>query len=252
MRWNPRRRQVTSVVYVQSGKKEAEKPKSPWNSLEVWKLCVGALTPLFIAIIGVSATVTLHRQDVERAQREDLRVKKAAADPLIEDLQNTVSQVSTALMSAEMAVEKPDAEARDKALSKLNAAITETRQKLHDDNSKLRYIINEPAVINDLASSELAESIEVSLAMTCVIDHGMPNKPQCTVDKHVKQLTNCNYAKVLALRMFELIPIRLDGIDTRGCYLNSMVLPTDLVALKKAYADAAAMTASVAASAASH
>ena len=34
MRWNPRRRQVTSAVHVQARKAAEDMLKSPWNSLE--------------------------------------------------------------------------------------------------------------------------------------------------------------------------------------------------------------------------
>lgn len=253
MRWNPRRRHVTSVVYVQGAKRD-EPARNPWNSLEKAKLAVSALTPLFIAVIGITATVVLHFQDVARTQKEELRVTKATADPLIEDMQGIISQVSTALLSAEMSVQHESADERIRTLRELNETVLATTRKLHEDSNKLIYIINDPDVTSDLVSAGLGESIIISNSLTCVTNRGEPNKPQCSVEQPIKQLSQCAYAKTLALRMFELRPVSLDGIDTRECHMHWLVAPTNVEVLRKAQAGWAAMVASAAAaaSAASH
>ena len=255
MRWNPRRRQVTSVVYVQ-GPKKGETPKSPWNSLERAKLVVSALTPLLIAIVGITATVVVHFQDVARAQKEELRVKKATADPLIEDMQATISQVSTVLLAADISMPRENPEERGKTLRALSDTVLATSRRLHEDSNKLMYLINDPDVSSDLSSTEIGESILISTAFNCVASKGEPGKPQCSAEQPIKQLSQCTYAKTLALRMFEFKPVNLDGIDTRECHMHWLVAPTDVEVLKRAQAGWQAMAASaaaaVAAGAASH
>ena len=85
MGWNLRRRPVTSVVRVQSGKKD-EKPKSPWNTLEAWKFAAGCLTPIAITFIGIHATNQVRDQDAARIAKEELKATKQALLPIVNDI----------------------------------------------------------------------------------------------------------------------------------------------------------------------
>lgn len=82
MRWNPRR-----MSAIRSGGRLPRKAKSPWNSLEVAKIIVGAMTPLLIAGIGIYATQEARRQDAERVKREELKARKQAILPILGEIQ---------------------------------------------------------------------------------------------------------------------------------------------------------------------
>ncbi len=89
--FDDRPRLGAAVTKSFDGRRPAAKA-NPWNSLEVAKIIVGALTPLLIACLGVYITWDSHRQDAQRLAHEDLRSRKAAALPAILELERTDRQ----------------------------------------------------------------------------------------------------------------------------------------------------------------
>jgi hypothetical protein len=140
MRWNVRRRQVTSIVYVRPSEREkgarAKEPKeSPWTSLEVAKLLVGAATPAFIAIFAAFMTWQSHEQDVDRSRADELRAEKQALYPVAEDLRVVTSNFELLVSSAEAA---SDASWFQRNSAELRSQAATLAKKVHDKRSELK------------------------------------------------------------------------------------------------------------------
>jgi hypothetical protein len=163
MRWNPRRRKVTSVAYVQPGK--AEK-KSHWNSLEFAKIIVGAMTPLLIAAIGIVATMQSQKKDEQRAAEEnmrvrkaaaieDLRVRKAAAALLISDLDNQYAEFNKVasdgfkFFHAAALSNPPDIAAIHDQQEKISAASETYQRRFSGDWAQLQVLMENPGLFDE-------------------------------------------------------------------------------------------------------
>ena len=122
-------------------------PKSPWNSLEVAKIFVGAMTPLLIAGIGGYATWQSHKQDTERVAREDMRARKAAAALLIDDLDNQFNEFNKIAADAldfyhaALKSGSPDIAAVHAQHSKISAAVDSYIRHFSSDWSRLSMLI---------------------------------------------------------------------------------------------------------------
>lgn len=218
MRWNPRRRQVTSVVYVQSSKPaEAEKPKSPWNSLEKAKLAISALTPVLIAIVGVYVTMHSHADDVQRIAAEQIRARRAAALPIIFDLDQqftTFSNVaSDAIYKAHAAItvlpSKPQLALAQS--ERVSAAIIDYRRRYQEDWLKLRPLLNNEdqyGALHTLSQSGVFNAV-TSAANDCmyavVDDKGkeLPNKCHRLLGNN--RSTSCEFLVNYRLERFDQV-----------------------------------------------
>jgi len=251
MRWNPRRGKVTSVAYVQPDTKE--KSKSPWNSLEVAKIIVGAMTPLLIASIGIYATWQLHQQDVERAQREQIRLRKSAAEPLVHDLQTNTNQIVFAINAADAVLDQQSHVRRKKTADDLKATVGHLQELNSQTRARLQSIIYKDDPSISFTGAELAQTIEIALAVECAESRvNAVNAPRCGMREHSDNIWRCSLAINLALTMFDQLPISADWMDVKGCGMDGLIKPIDPETAKKVRALTAAYAASIAASAASH
>ncbi len=233
MRWNPRRRQVTSVIYVQAGKTADEKPKSPWNSLEASKLVVGSLTPLVIGLIGVYYAHEGQVAQAERAQQEQLRTRKAEAEPLIREQQSVVARIIKALDDAEKSVEARPAD-RSKLLAELDGTLKPLSEANFSASTKLHYVINDPFVASDMAREVLQDDLDIASARECIENKGVAGRPQCSVKPITSKLWRCSVAKTFALSSFEHLPVEMKGLETKDCHFPSLVKVDDPESIRKA------------------
>lgn len=224
MRWNPRRRQVTSVVYVRSNKPaETEKPKSPWNSLEIAKIAVGAMTPLLIASIGVYVTIATHSQDAARIAREDLRSRKATATQVLQKLEGGMESYNKAVMSADNALiaylETPRSSRHSTSLLKVEAAYITSLNDLdavdREAWGKLRYIVDDEARSGKMQHlyKQHVISAFVTPSQTCIRDafdgvkrHEDPTNAytSCRVHYQSDPAITCMHYVVLRLENFDV------------------------------------------------
>jgi hypothetical protein len=128
---------------------------SPWNSLEVVKIFVGALTPLLIAGVGVFATVTLHREDERRQLRDDMRARKAAALPLILDLKEATAdliQKSDSFRQGMYFYKYGTSAVQDglAALEESHAMLSSFSRKEAEDWARLEPIVDDRELYRDL------------------------------------------------------------------------------------------------------
>lgn len=236
MRWNPRRRQVTSVVYVHSTKKD-EKPKSPWNSLEIAKIAVGTLTPLAIAFFGFYVTHQTHTEDVERMQREELRARKAAAAPLIDELMANTVGILSAIDDAAKLLATQKAPEMKVTLERLHAFVKERQGLVSQADAKLQYLIDDPAVTASLSGAWLQQDIEIASALECADTQLNPSKGKaCSITEHTNNLWHCGIARNFVLQSFDHLPITLGGIDVSNCDLGSTVKQMSPAEIKQAHA----------------
>ncbi len=236
MRWNPRRRQVTTVVYSQSSKPaEVEKPKSPWNSLEIAKLILSALTPALIAFFGFYFAHRTHQEDVERTQREELRARKASAEPLIRDLMANTVGIMSAIDDAAKVLDTQKESERKKTLDRLHAFVKDRQGVVSQANAKLQYLIDDPEVTSSLSGSWLQQDIEIAYALECADSKAHAGKAQsCSISEHTNNLWHCGIARNFVLESFDHLPIALGGIDVSNCYLGTAVKQMSPEDLKRA------------------
>lgn len=188
MRWNPRRRRDTVVVHVHPGKPvesqtveqpvsaalvaqpEPEKAKSPWNSLEVAKIIVGASTPIVLALFTYFTTKQSHDQEAARAKqmqeqeeqrvaREDLKSRKEAIQALAYDIREQSTKIFDA---AEVYDESMEKNAKNGALrirysevfwktyNAFQRSTDDAYRKIDADWSRIELIIRDSTKFNDI------------------------------------------------------------------------------------------------------
>jgi hypothetical protein len=230
MRWNRRRRRVTSVVYMKSDKPaEVERPASPWNSLEKAKLAVGVLTPLLIASFGVYVTIHSHADDVERAADAEVRARKAAALPIIADLDQQyksfleiASEVVYTTHSA-VVVRPGDNELVLAQLNRLSAASDEYAKRFQEDWLKLRSLLNDESEYEDLhrmSQSTVVGPVTASAhdCVEAVINEKEENLPKkCDALLVGNKASSCQFLINYRLERFDLVePVALATQSNRA------------------------------------
>ena len=144
MRWNPRRTQA-----IRSGG-AARKSRGPWNSLEVAKIIVGALTPLLIGCIGIYATWQSHMEDIRRTAREDINSRRSAMIPLVADLMSQDLKYAKSLGKFFSGLPSLDRKLGDAAYADLLKAVkahddafVERDRQVNEDWERIRVVIDD-------------------------------------------------------------------------------------------------------------
>lgn len=106
--------------------------KSAWNSLEFAKIFVSAFTSAVVGYVGYSATVTIHKEDVARAAKEDMRKRGLAILPLIGDLRTRYLEFGYSIDAFYKDMQTQVSQA-DKEAEKANMDALESRSKREYD-----------------------------------------------------------------------------------------------------------------------
>ena len=207
---------------------ERRKPKSPWNSLEVAKLAVSSLMALVIAAIGIYATRQAHQQDVDRVERENLRARKAKADPIVAEFRSDT--IKTSLMHMNLWDDggpvASDPYERAKQLSGKQFAYED---RMNERWRTLRYLVNDDARFDKLIEAyekKVKEPLNWRAACRLRdISKDLPPNENCRSKLVLGDApTTCADAIATALNSFESLPIRYKAEDIRLCELPSTIL----------------------------
>ena len=203
MRWNHKRVKAIKAASAPS------KPKSPWNSLEVARIIVGAMTPLLIAIGGGYLTWVSHVQDIEKEKVERLRKTKIDLEPMVIELAHLMSAEVKLYQSlydeflggyGQKSLSKQDV---DESLSRYQSQLDALTSKEGDDWSKIRATIPDEHAYERIRAAfitkvywkqrlDLNHCMQEARNEVAIGHEAKPVLEACYFYNHTKQLEECS------------------------------------------------------------
>lgn len=191
---------------------------SPWNSLEIVKLLVGALTPLMIACGGVYASWYVHQRDVERANAIETTTKKAASQPLIDELLSNSAGVVAGLGDLDDAIATKHGRQLQRAVDKLQDEIYARAHSADQASAKLGYLMNDRRLTEVLSNANMRRFMQVGEAVRCARSHLSGKAATCSIKASAQNMFECAGVLTVALTYSENWKERLARPDSLECF----------------------------------
>ena len=197
-----------------------KKSKTAWNSLEVAKLLVAATTPILLAFFGLIVTRASH-------DKEDLRTRKATAEPILAGL-----QVNAQIVKIDL--DQKLAQLRNQQEPKKRGALLDSiYEDMNDYNAKaavefvrLRFLINDDRRYMQFEEAffrntrhELNEAVLCS-AKPATLVQDYVESAKCT-HQHLDLVYRCPALITDIIRNVETLPLVTDQPAVKDCGIDS-------------------------------